>query len=242
MMRMRFRNLALPRGGGAPAPPEVAAPKFRPPGPALRKRASSRGTAPEAAACEPQPRKGGGIVRRKASRRGEPPAANAASETSLSDVGSSSSPPPEMPAARSGGIGLTAAALESAAEGEFFALRNTLAQAVSGAGSRGREGAAPPQRLAAVSADIMRRFAPRTFELWRWTRAQLCGRRCVWLSAWMLASLGCGLSSKAGMGRSCLGELCSGGRGGGVDFSKMRWTTLHGTLVSSGCGVPSREG
>ena len=59
------------RGGGA----EISAgagPQERP-GPALRKRASSRGTAPEAAACAPQePRKGGGIVRHKASRRGEP--------------------------------------------------------------------------------------------------------------------------------------------------------------------------
>ena len=36
----------------------------------------------------------------------------------------------------------------------------TRAQAVSGAGSRGRKGAAPPQRLAPMSADIMRRFAP----------------------------------------------------------------------------------
>ena len=35
-----------------------------------------------------------------------------------------------------------------------------LAQTVSGAGRRGQEGAAPPQRLAPMSADIMWRFAP----------------------------------------------------------------------------------
>ena len=49
MMRMRFRNLALPRGGGAPAPPEVAAPKFRP-APGLRSdlgRRCARGRRPE---------------------------------------------------------------------------------------------------------------------------------------------------------------------------------------------------
>ena len=49
MRMMRFRNLALPRGGGAPAPPEVAAPKFRP-APGLRSdlgRRCARGRRPE---------------------------------------------------------------------------------------------------------------------------------------------------------------------------------------------------
>ena len=107
------------RGGGAETSASEG-PQERP-GPSLRDRASSRVTAPSAAACEPQPRKGGRVVRRKASHRGEAPAADAALEPSLGDERASASPLPEVSAARSGGTGLMAAAPEGAAEGGFCA-------------------------------------------------------------------------------------------------------------------------
>ena len=77
--------------------------------------------------------------------------ADAALETSLSDVGTSSPPLPEMPAARSGGTGLTADALESAAVGGLFALRNTCADCVWGGQQRARGRRSPPAFGAHVS-------------------------------------------------------------------------------------------
>ena len=99
-------------------------------------------TAPLEAVGETQPRKGGSVVRRKAGRQGEPPAARASRGPSLGGVAASSAPFPEAAAAKGGGAGPTAVEPEGSAEGEFCALRNSLARAVAGAGSRGREDAA----------------------------------------------------------------------------------------------------
>ena len=138
----RRGGAGVARGGGA----EISAsegPQERP-RPSLRERAPSRVTAPAAAACEPQPRKGGEVVRRKVSRRGESPAAAAARGPTLGEEGLSTRSLSEAPAAKGGGAGPKAAAPEGAAEGEFCALRESLELTVAGAGNRRREDGAPP--------------------------------------------------------------------------------------------------
>ena len=157
------------RGGGAETSASEG-PQERP-GPSLRDRASSRVTAPSAAACEPQPRKGGRVVRRKASHRGEAPAADAALEPSLGDKRASASPLPEVSAARSGGTGLMAAAPEGAAEGGFCAEDAREAtgprapQGMGGAGAaRGggaeRDGSGGPQERPGPHCTALSEDAP----------------------------------------------------------------------------------
>ena len=157
MMRMRFRNLALPRGGGAPAPPEVAAPKFRP-APVIRSdlgRRCARGRRPEGRrrrllpASHNPARAGGLCVTRLAA--GESPSGRCSVGDVVERRGDEFTSPPDRPAARSGGAGLTAAALESAAEGELFALRNTCAGCVWGGQQRARGRRSPPAFGAHVS-------------------------------------------------------------------------------------------
>ena len=135
----RRGGAGVARGGGAEIPAGEV-PQERP-GPSLRNRAPSLGTAPSETVGETQPRKGGSVVRRKAGRQGETPVARTSRRPSLGGMAAGSSPLPGAAAAKGGGAGPTTAEPEGSAEGEFCALRNSLAHAVAGAGSRSREDA-----------------------------------------------------------------------------------------------------
>ena len=137
---LRRGDVGAAQGGGA-GKDASDGPQERP-GPGLSKKAPARGAAPGESSSAPPPRKGEKVASRKCSRLRKASAADIGGAGGGS-AGTCAVPLPEATAARRGVAGPSGAAPASDPEGEFFALRESVARAAAGAGSRARDDGAP---------------------------------------------------------------------------------------------------
>ena len=137
---LRRGDVGVAQGGGAEKDAS-GGPQERP-GSGLSKKAPARRAAPGVVSSEPLLREGEKGASRRCSRLRKASAADIG-EVGAASAGTRAVPLPEATAAGRGVAGPSRAAPECAPEGEFFALRDSVARAAAGAGSRARDDGAP---------------------------------------------------------------------------------------------------
>ena len=125
---LRRGDVGAAQGGGA-GKDASGGPQERP-GPGLSKKAPALGAAPGVVSCEPLLRVGEKVASRRCSRLRKASAADTG-EAGEGSAGTRAVPLPKATAARRGAAGPSGAAPSSDPEGEFFALRESVARAAA---------------------------------------------------------------------------------------------------------------